>query len=101
MELIEKNEVTAASEQLKRIAEICGECVQNIKEFFSECFKKIVELVKEAAAIITQAWEAVLRSCVNKRIVWLAFNHPKKRVRKKNKNIIVKWFKKLLKRKDD
>lgn len=90
MELIEKTEVTAESEQLKRIAELCAECVQ-----------KIIDWVKKAAAIITQAWEAFLRTYTNKRVVWLAFNHPKMRVRKKNKNIIVKWFKKLLKRKDD
>ena len=57
----------------------------------------IVPLIEPCIDSITQTWEAILKSYPDKRIVWLAFYHPKAKVRKKNRERIAKYIAKAVK----
>lgn len=57
----------------------------------------IYPLIKPAVDAFSQLWDEVLHSYPNRRVVWLAFFHPKARVRKKNRNRIVKYIAKAVK----
>ena len=54
----------------------------------------IAPMVDVSVKNLVLLWDEILKSYPNKRVVWLAFHHPKERVRKKNRNRIIKWVSK-------
>jgi hypothetical protein len=60
----------------------------------------IVPQIQSIFDSFVKLWDEVLKSYPDKRVVWLAFHHPKERVRKKNRNRIGKHIAKAVKRDD-
>ncbi len=56
--------------------------------------------IKQCSDTIIQLWEAIAKTCPDKRVVWLAFHHKKARVRKKNMARIAKYITRELKSDD-
>lgn len=49
-------------------------------------------LYREDRNRISKFSEAICSEYPNRRVVWLAFNHRKARIRKKNMNRIIRWY---------
>ena len=60
--------------------------------FVQAVIDAIVPIIEPFVDSIAQIWEAILKSYPDKRVVWLAFNHPKARIRKKNRHRISKYI---------
>lgn len=71
------------------------ETIQSLAQAMTDVLKPILD---EAMKVIKTILDAVLHSYPNKRVVWLAIHHPKERVRKKNRNRIIKWINQQYKR---
>lgn len=56
----------------------------------------VVPLIEPCIGAITRLYDEVLKSCPDKRVVWLAFHHPKAKVRKKNRHRLVKYIEKAV-----
>lgn len=78
-------EITPAEQQLQQMIDAFVPIAQSIID-------AIVPLIKPCIDEITGLWDQILKSYPDKRVVWLAFHHPKERVRKKNRNRIAKYF---------
>ena len=72
------------------------EAIQHLAQSVSEVLMPILD---SAIKIMKTIWDAVLHTYPNKRVVYLAMHHPKERVRKKNRNRIIKWINLQYKRK--
>ena len=72
---------------------------QAVEPILGSILQVLVPIVKQLITEIERLWETILHTYPNKRVVWLATHHPKERVRKKNRNRIVKWMKLQYKRK--
>lgn len=88
-----------AEEQMERIQkaiEITAEVITEVAEIIAKALQRICEVIlpviTEVVGKIGQYYEAVLRTYPNRRVVWLAFHHKRKRVRKKNKARILRWL---------
>lgn len=57
----------------------------------------VAEVIKRFVDVFTDLWNELLYSASNKKIVHLALHGRTKRIRKKNRNRLVKNFMKLLK----
>ena len=75
------------SEKIERIAEVFQPIVDNIVE----C---LLPVIKECTHNIIGLWRSVVECYPKKRVVYLSLHHPKKRVRKKNTNRIMRWLNK-------
>ena len=82
--------ITPPEQQLQQIIDAFVPVVQSIID-------AIVPIIEHGVEVITQFWDEILKSYPDKRIVWLAFHHPKARVRKKNRNRIAKYMVKAVK----
>lgn len=82
-------EITPAEQQLQRMIEAFVPIVQSIID-------AIVPLIEPAINELNRLWNEALKSYPDKRVVWLAFYHPKARVRKKNRNRIAKYIAKAV-----
>ena len=83
-------EITPMEQQLQQIIDDFVPVIQCI-------FDAIVPLIEPFIDEITRLWNEILKSYPDKRVVWLAFHHPKARVRKKNRNRIAKYIEKAVK----
>ena len=72
--------------------------IQCVAEVLQPTIESIVEcltpVIKECTHNIIRLWHSVIECYPNKRVVYLALRHPKKRVRKKNTNRIMRWLNK-------
>ena len=82
-------EITPAEQQLQQIIDAFVPVVQGIID-------AIVPLIEPCIDEITRLWDETLKSYPDNRVVWLAFHHPKARVRKKNRNRIAKYIAKAV-----
>lgn len=69
----------------KPVLDTCVQIVQNIMD-------ALTPQVQQALKEIVRLCDLVLESYPDKRIVWLALHHKKERIRKKNRNRILKWI---------
>lgn len=72
------------------IKTVGGEMQAIIKEF-AEIIAPFIETLKKTYEKI---YESILYTYPNRRVVWLALYHKKRRVRQKNRNRILKWINK-------
>lgn len=86
-------EIKPAEQQLQQIIDAFVPVAQCIID-------AIVPLIEPCIDKITQLWDEILKSYPDKRVVRLAFHHPKARVRKKNRNRIARYIAKAVKRDD-
>lgn len=86
-------EIAPMEQQLQRITDALASVIQSITD-------ELVPLIEECIETISELWDAVLKEYPDKRIVWLAFHHKKERVRKKNRNRIIKYCEKAVNRSD-
>lgn len=73
------------SEDFQKAVEAIQRLAQSIAEELIPVLNSVIEAMKKI-------WDAVLHTYPNKRVVYLAMHHPKERVRKKNRNRIIKWI---------
>lgn len=57
---------------------------------FEKILDALVPAIESCVKAINEIWDEILKQYPDKRVVWLAFYHPKERVRKKNRNRIVR-----------
>lgn len=89
------------AEDLKK-SQTLNEAVENLKTALIEAIAPlcdaITQLIEVICANIPQIVSEInygkMRFYPNKKVVHLAFNHPKERIRKKNMNRIRKWLEK-------
>ena len=86
-------EIKPLEQQIQEMTDALVPIVQSIID-------AIVPMIEPCIDAITQIWDEVLKSYPDKRVVWLAFYHPKARVRKKNRSRIAKYIAKAVKRDD-
>lgn len=79
-------------ENTKILTESQIEAINKLAEIVAELVDKIWDIVKRAAECIAKVWRAIIENYQNKRVVHLALHHGDIRVRKKNINRIIKWF---------
>ena len=84
-------EITPAEQQLQKMIDALVPVIQGIID-------AIVPLIEPCIYTINRTWDEILKSYPDKRVVWLAFHHPKARVRKKNRNRIAKFYEREMKR---
>ena len=82
-------EIASEEQQLQQMIEACVPIVRSIID-------AVVPLIEPAIDALNRLWDEVLKSYPDKRVVWLAFHHPKAKVRKKNRNRIAKYIKKVV-----
>ena len=92
----------------------CEELIQKFKDAFipvqqalcdqiAPVLHNLADAIRPAVAFavdITKLLNDILKSYPDKRVVWLAFCHKKERVRKKNRNRIIRYYAKAVKRND-
>lgn len=72
--------------------------LQEIARIYQNIVEALTPIIKNVISTANRIWEAIFHTYPNKRVVWLAMHHPKERVRKKNRNRIIKWINLLYKR---
>ena len=73
------------AEKIARIDEELQTVVSNISEVLAPA-------IQETAKTITGLWRSVIECYPNRRVVYLALDHPKEKVRKKNTQRIMRWL---------
>lgn len=63
-----------------------------VQKALAQIIDVITPLIKELCNRISKFSEAICSEYPNRRVVWLAFNHRKARIRKKNMNRIIRWY---------
>ena len=76
-------------EELQEIIDSIVEAIQTIADVIVQVVKKIADNLVKA---FSGWWDSILKCCGNKRIVYLAYHAKKKRIRKKNRNRLLKEF---------
>ncbi len=66
--------------------------LQEIARIYQSIEEALTPIIENVINTVNRVWEAILHTYPNKRVVWLAMHHPKERVRKKNRNRIIKWI---------
>ena len=73
---------------LQTFQPVIEECARIVKEFMDV----VVPCIQPALEEIIRLMDLVLGFYPDKRILWLALHHKKARIRKKNRNRILKWI---------
>ena len=81
-------EITPEEQQLQKMIDAFVPVIQAIID-------AIVPFIEHCSDEINRIWDEILKY-PDKRVVWLAFHHPKARVRKKNRNRIAKYIAKAV-----
>lgn len=68
--------------------------IETIKPIFENIIKVLSSTIESVIKDCEHKWKCIVETYPNKRVVHLALNHPKKRIRKKNINRIMRWIKK-------
>ena len=89
-----KEDCRQCTDEMKqqKINEIAMELVPVIKG----AINALVPVVADCVRAFTDFAIAMYKQYPNERIVWLALYHPKAKVRKKNKNRIINYFKNII-----
>lgn len=72
--------------------EDCEVCTDEKKAKLSAITEAMIPLLIEVTRTVKMLAQEVLMYYPNKRIIYLALKHPKKRVRKKNTRRIMRWL---------
>lgn len=83
MPMENKNDIELIRAQL-------GDKFDIIYDSLKSIWETICNIVNKAFDVFSYTWDSILKSYPNKRVVHLAFYHKKARVRKKNRNRIIK-----------
>lgn len=78
-------EIKSAEQQIQEL--------QQYLEPVVHAFEALMHEIKQSVSAIVDLWDSILKAYPDKRVVWLAFHHKKERIRKKNRNRIIKFFK--------
>ena len=84
-------------ENAKLLTEAQIKAIEEVAELVRKAIEWIVDIVKAVADVIRRLWKAFIENYRNKRVVHLALHHKSLRVRKKNRNRIVKWLRRYVK----
>lgn len=84
-------------ENAKILTEAQIEAIEKVAELVRKAIEWIVDIVKAVAEVIRRLWKAFIENYTNKRVIHLALYHKDLRVRKKNRNRIVKWLRRYIK----
>lgn len=91
---------TGQIDEIKPPEQQLQEAIDAFVPVIQRVFDTIAPAVEQCTRVITQLWDALLKSYPDKRIVHLAFHHKKEKVRKKNRKRIVKYINKAVNRDD-
>lgn len=80
----------------KILTEAQIKAIEELAEVVAKVVEWIVELVKTVAEVVHKLWKAFIEKYTNKRVVHLAMYHKDLRVRKKNRNRILKWLRRYI-----
>lgn len=83
-------------ENTKILTEAQIEAIEKVAEFVMEVVKLIVDAIKAVAEVIADLWRTVIENYPNKRVMHLALHSKDFRVRKKNRNRILKWLQRYM-----
>jgi phosphopantothenate synthetase len=83
-------------ENAKILTEAQIEAIEKVAELVRKAVEWIVDTIKELAKVIQELWRAVIENYTNKRVLHLAMYHKDLRVRKKNRNRIMKWLRRWI-----
>lgn len=84
-------EIKPPEQQIQQIIDAFVPVIQGIID-------AIAPLIEHCIDELTRLGDKVLESYPDKRVVWLAFHHPKAKVRKKNRRRIAKYIEKAVNR---
>ena len=87
-------------ENAKILTEAQIEAIEKVAELVKQAVAWIVNTIKALAEVIADLWRTVIENYHNKRVVHLAIHHKDLRVRKKNRNRIVKWLRRYMRCKE-
>lgn len=98
-ELIEPVDTVPLEQAIQHAKEVLIQAYQPVIEECARIVQEIMDVlvpyIQPAIEQIKRLWDLILESYPNKRIVWLALHHKKERVRKKNRNRILKWIERM------
>lgn len=83
-------------ENAKILTEAQIEAIEKVAELVRQVIAVIVEVVKKIAEYVRTIWKAIIENYQNKRVKHLATHHKNLRVRKKNRNRILKWLRRYI-----
>lgn len=81
--------------QMKAIEDL-AKAATNVINGIIEIIRALVPVVTEICRQLAEIWRQVIAIYPNKRVVTLALNHKDCKVRKKNRNRIIKWLRRLM-----
>lgn len=84
-------------ETTKILTEAQIEAIEKVAELVREAVKCIVNAIKALAEVIAELWRAFIENYPNKRVIHLDIHSKDLRVRKKNRNRIMKWLRRYIK----
>ena len=87
-------------ENAKILTEAQIEAIEKVAELVQQVVTVIVTVVKKIAEYIHTLWRAIIENYTNKRVIHLALHHKNLRVRKKNRNRIIKWLRRYIRCKE-
>ena len=82
-------------ENTKILTEAQIEAIEKVAELVREAVKWIVNAIKAIAEVVAELWRTVM-NYPNKRVIHLALHSKDLRVRKKNRNRIMKWLRRYM-----
>lgn len=74
--------------------------IEDLSEAVAKIIAWIVDAIKAIAEVVRKLWNEFIENFHNKRVVHLALYHKDLRVRKKNRNRIVKWLRRYIRCKE-
>lgn len=87
-------------ESTKILTEAQIEAIEKVAELARKAIEWIVDTIKAVADVVCRLWRAFIENYHNKRVIHLALHHKDLRVRKKNRNRIVKWLRRYIRCKE-
>lgn len=83
-------------ENTKILTEAQMKAIEDLSKVATNVINGIIEIIRVVARVVAEIWRQVIANYSNKRVVALALNHKDHRIRKKNRNRIIKWLRRFL-----
>ena len=83
-------------ETTKILTEAQIEAIEKVAELVQQAIVYIVDLIRRMAECIRKIVREIIENYQNKRVIHLALYHKDQKVRKKNWNRIIKWFRRYV-----
>ena len=83
-------------ENTKILTEAQIKAIEEVTELVKQAVAWIVEAIKAIAEVVAELWRTIIENYHNKRVVHLALYSKDLRVRKKNRNRIMKWLRRYM-----